>query len=688
MESVLRRTEIDLEALNPQTRKFSSFSSYMPRRIHLDSSSYRSLVRILSHCIDHSLVTPTSAPEKILSVKDPIPSHGKGELHQDQVAGANNDERTLGGRQEGDCCADCGVQRVSSAAAELVGLDLSSFDEEIEACVNSEELRSVMLECGSLIDRSNEERSGESHEGNVQAGHEEIERALVHGAEEGVSHIVKVSVIAKGEGIVPNTNSLNEAEDMRKIAEDVGDPVSSEPLEGADYGKGILVETHDGNSKGAEEKGERTKQQTNVSSISFVDYSVLRNLKEDQSHTLPHQIDGAEVEEGEISDDAQDLEDLADINDIVEVPEDHRKEGRSRDDFNEVAFTTNYIRKKEVSELGASLLDTSEKDSLYIANHNKQKVVKVREKKKSSTLTEERKAKKKIAKKRKRAQKNREQGVKKLKLHAIVKPKEVKYCNFYRMGRCQQPCKHFACNSCLKGDDCPFDHELSKYPCHNYMSTGCCNRADRCKFSHQIPTTDASSPLTVSKIDLHLCSEQLKLRNQPVGIRASPLDKGYFDVKTKDTLPLRHKPLKETNQVPKGIRFISFGTVQTELTNKLKESLPVNKSCHTGAYNHEKQDNWLVHGHHSALPSKMSMKSTGLVGDVPSNGFASKVSDNITKGSPVTHTGGTANHEVSEATKILEEFLFCEKGNHNFSEAGFCSTSSYVDSPLNLIGVL
>ncbi|PKU61828.1 Zinc finger CCCH domain-containing protein 7 [Dendrobium catenatum] len=209
------------------------------------------------------------------------------------------------------------------------------------------------------------------------------------------------------------------------------------------------------------------------------------------------------------------------------------------------------------------------------------------------------------------------------------------------------------------GDDCPFDHELSKYPCHNYMSTGCCNRADRCKFSHKIPTTDASSQLTVSKIDLHLCSEQLKLRNQPVGIHASPLDKGSFDVKTKDTLPLRHKPLKETNQVPKGIRFISFGTVQTELSNKLKESFPVNKFCHTGAYNHEKQDNWLVHGHHSALPSKMSMNSTGLVRDVPSIGFASKVSDNITKGSPVTHTGGTANHEVSEATKILEEFLFC-----------------------------
>lgn len=39
-----------------------------------------------------------------------------------------------------------------------------------------------------------------------------------------------------------------------------------------------------------------------------------------------------------------------------------------------VASTTNCILRKEVTELGASLLDTSEKDSLYKANHNKQKV--------------------------------------------------------------------------------------------------------------------------------------------------------------------------------------------------------------------------------------------------------------------------------------------------------------------------
>ena len=49
-----------------------------------------------------------------------------------------------------------------------------------------------------------------------------------------------------------------------------------------------------------------------------------------------------------------------------------------------------------------------------------------------------------------------------------------------------QPCKHFACGSCLKGDDCPYDHELSKYECHNYKNNGMCIRGDRCKFSHVV----------------------------------------------------------------------------------------------------------------------------------------------------------------------------------------------------------
>lgn len=154
------------------------------------------------------------------------------------------------------------------------------------------------------------------------------------------------------------------------------------------------------------------------------------------------------------------------------------------------------------------------------------------------------------------------------------------------------------------------------------------------------------------------------LRNQSGGTHASPLDIRSFEGKTKEALPSRHKPLKEANRVPKGIHFISFGTVQTDLSNKVKESLPLNnKSCHTGACDHQKQDDLLVHSHQSALtlPSKKSIKSNRFV-DASSNGFAVKDSGNVTKGLPVTHPGGSANQEVSEAVKILEEFLFCGAG--------------------------
>lgn len=49
-----------------------------------------------------------------------------------------------------------------------------------------------------------------------------------------------------------------------------------------------------------------------------------------------------------------------------------------------------------------------------------------------------------------------------------------------------QPCVHFARHSCMKGDDCPFDHQLSKYPCTNYASNGFCNRGSDCLFSHEV----------------------------------------------------------------------------------------------------------------------------------------------------------------------------------------------------------
>ncbi|CAH8300121.1 unnamed protein product, partial [Eruca vesicaria subsp. sativa] len=47
------------------------------------------------------------------------------------------------------------------------------------------------------------------------------------------------------------------------------------------------------------------------------------------------------------------------------------------------------------------------------------------------------------------------------------------------------PCRYFATQSCMKGDDCPYDHDLSKYPCNNFVTNGFCRRGDKCLFSHK-----------------------------------------------------------------------------------------------------------------------------------------------------------------------------------------------------------
>ncbi|CAA3008387.1 Hypothetical predicted protein [Olea europaea subsp. europaea] len=41
--------------------------------------------------------------------------------------------------------------------------------------------------------------------------------------------------------------------------------------------------------------------------------------------------------------------------------------------------------------------------------------------------------------------------------------------------------------SCMKGDDCPFDHQLSKYPCNNYTSQGFCTESS-------CPASNVSKP--------------------------------------------------------------------------------------------------------------------------------------------------------------------------------------------------
>lgn len=144
-----------------------------------------------------------------------------------------------------------------------------------------------------------------------------------------------------------------------------------------------------------------------------------------------------------------------------------------------------------------------------VVTDEKEVSVDKKEKKRRGPLTKERKAKKKQKERIKRAEKNRRLGVKRLKLQPLLKPKKVTFCRHYLKGRCQEgekckfshdttpltksmPCCHFARHSCMKGDNCPYDHQLSKYPCNNYVANGFCSRGADCLFSHEISANGGS----------------------------------------------------------------------------------------------------------------------------------------------------------------------------------------------------
>ncbi|XP_038987173.1 zinc finger CCCH domain-containing protein 7 [Phoenix dactylifera] len=336
-----------------------------------------------------------------------------------------------------------------------------------------------------------------------------------------------------------------------------------------------------------------------------------------------------------------------------------------------------------------------------IISQNKEKpsnheAVEARLKRKRGALTEERKAKRKKAKKRKRAQKEREQGVKRLKLQPISKPKTVKYCNFYLMGRCQQgdlckfshdttpltksqPCTYFARDSCLKGDDCPFDHQLSKYPCHNFSSKGMCSRGDKCKFSHKITTNEASSSIPIiSKSKSPLTSENLNFRKQNTTNSTSIVACGPPKTTTSCTpFPIQKnmegdtiKPPKIPMRIPNGIRFLSFGKGPSDSINRQHHDNLLLKE--RKILDQQNQEKFLMDGHKNDTDD-ISLAQTSLLkvhseSNVMSGGAAYSAintldnknlkNKSISSVSSVVPGSRSLHSEVSDASKILEEFLF------------------------------
>jgi hypothetical protein len=71
--------------------------------------------------------------------------------------------------------------------------------------------------------------------------------------------------------------------------------------------------------------------------------------------------------------------------------------------------------------------------------------------------------------------------------HAPLLQTQGKDCTFSHdgpVGVIHEVCKFFKSNSCVKGDACPFVHDLSAEPCKDLFRRGRCAFGDKCKFSH------------------------------------------------------------------------------------------------------------------------------------------------------------------------------------------------------------
>lgn len=228
--------------------------------------------------------------------------------------------------------------------------------------------------------------------------------------------------------------------------------------------------------------------------------------------------------------------------------------------------------------------------------------------KRKRLTTKARSEKKKAKRRKKRAELDRQSGVKRLKLQPISKPKVVNHCKFYINGKCQQgdackfshdtvpltkckPCNFLALNKCLKGDDCPYDHELSKYPCNNYKAQGFCPRGDSCLFSHKVSLRKDSPASDLNKFVQEISSLQGSANSgkqphtgnvcqQSFDRSKSPTPRKLPSFKTVTRQPTRHDAA-EVNppaQAPKGISFLSFGKAQCDNSSKLQQNeLPANR---------------------------------------------------------------------------------------------------------------
>ncbi|CAO2179506.1 unnamed protein product [Urochloa humidicola] len=296
-------------------------------------------------------------------------------------------------------------------------------------------------------------------------------------------------------------------------------------------------------------------------------------------------------------------------------------------------------------------------------------------KKRKRSMTEKRKAKKIENKRKNRAQQRIADGVKRPKIQLAIKPK--KPCRFYDNGKCQQgdkckfshdftpstkskPCKHFACGSCLKGDDCPYDHQLSKYECHNYKNTGMCIRGDNCKFSHVMRTTEGTPTQDAKPSDASLREHSSNQKTSTVHdggpVTSAPTKQQCSVLKNLAGFSINSQNV--SNHIPKGVQFLPFDKNGPNLSSPHLGASSIEKPRNANATQHQYLRGHEAEGQKIAKQngqeSLLDAKNSSSKATVHPFSDAKKASLTISSTAASVHS----QHEVSEASKILQEFLF------------------------------
>lgn len=659
------------------------------RRSHLDSASYRTLSRLFSHCLHHrpsQLAAPAPLevePASANPISDESPQgcsvppkdaefeRGK-DLGEEETAVRTsvieNPSPAVVDAATGNPIADPAVAPQRSMEHEVAGVQRAEGVTDMVVGGN------VCRETVALVE---------------ELGAEDVLRSMKDCLEGEVDELVEpdVVVVNDDEHLLLDTMMTNFS---GLIADASGGTTSM-----LNYGVSGGEPHNDGNiAEGVKELGAGTEEDRPAgdSDQHSVDVDVVEegeiegdmqalNVDESDDSEL-EDADDEELEEdfanrvlGENESSGQDIRCL----NLLSTPKIKgtsdlvlNKEGYIKDDALKHVTRAQAVSYDEIVEWNETPVDDAEAPKLG---------------KRKRHLTEERKAKKTKNKRVKRAQQRIADGVKRLKLAPVIKPKVVKLCHFYMHGKCQQgnackfshdttpltkskPCTHFARGSCLKGDDCPYDHELSKYPCHNFVENGMCFRGDKCKFSHVVPTADGPSKPDAKKSGASLVSEKPG-REQTSSQKASTVHDGEHVT----SAPTKHYSIlknlagisvnaqKASTGIPKGVQFRPFSKDRSNSSMLHQDALPIEKHMYINGSKHQNFGGpQSAEGDKNANPNKQ--RSAPLFDEKNSSKEATSHPSSHPKrtslptGSSTVLGSLSTQHEVSEASRILQEFLF------------------------------